>query len=110
MSTSFCGKVSYGLYVYQGLTIPLANKWLPAREHGILFLSAVIAATLGISWLSFRFLESPFLKLKRLSAYDRPGNDGVRRPTQENLSLVSNRVSSSNWNNSDPKVERGIAP
>lgn len=61
----FCGKVGYGLYVYQGLLIPLLRLWMPPAKYGPFFLVTVFLVTLAVSWVSFKFFESPFLRLKR---------------------------------------------
>jgi peptidoglycan/LPS O-acetylase OafA/YrhL len=68
----FCGKVSYGLYIYQGITLPLVGRWIPPGRHGPIFLIVLIVLTLLISWLSFRFIESWFLSLKRFFDSERP--------------------------------------
>jgi len=65
------GKISYGIYVYHilftGFYHAAGRFLLPHGGHNAqLFLTLVIAAcgTLAISWISFRYFESPFLRLK----------------------------------------------
>ena len=59
------GKVSYGLYLLHMMTFPIVKlvgrRWsLPVGVQIV----AVVLATIGLSELSFRFFETPFLKLK----------------------------------------------
>jgi peptidoglycan/LPS O-acetylase OafA/YrhL len=62
----FLGRISYGMYVFHdivhGPLNSLANWLLP----GSLWLTSVLAlaGTILLAWLSFRFLESPFLNMK----------------------------------------------
>ena len=75
------GGISYGVYIYHAMVRPLAVDWserLVGHSHnlqlGVQFLIAA-ALTLAAAWLSFRYFESPFLRLKnRISAshYARP--------------------------------------
>ena len=65
------GKYTYGLYVYHTLVIGLMIKvWEKAGWAWDGFLSALLFGliafflSLGISYLSYRFFELPFLKLK----------------------------------------------
>jgi peptidoglycan/LPS O-acetylase OafA/YrhL len=61
------GKISYGAYIFH--VIPLhfyryvGELLMPAHGKGVGCLLA-LAATLLLAWLSFRFYESPFLRLK----------------------------------------------
>ena len=59
------GKISYGLYVYHPLCYAVVARWVPVATHGLLALAAGVAATFVVSWLSFTFFESPFLRLKQ---------------------------------------------
>jgi len=38
---------------------------LPPGKYGLFFVVTVFLVTLAVSWISFQFLESPFLRLKR---------------------------------------------
>lgn len=70
----FFGKISYGFYVFHWPVFFLLNapltKYLYAEQHLQLGYARVIAAlcstllALGISWLSYRYFESYFLKRK----------------------------------------------
>jgi peptidoglycan/LPS O-acetylase OafA/YrhL len=75
----YLGKISYGLYVFHMLAIDLAWRALAPQAHseivnlgsmwrmGIRFLSIqslAISLTVCLAMLSYRFLESPFLRLK----------------------------------------------
>ena len=62
------GKRSYGLYVFHLLTLSLVREWLlpgqtsNAGKMGTVVLAFV--ADVGLSWLSYRWLETPFLRFK----------------------------------------------
>ena len=63
------GQVSYGFYVFHDLPHGLyrhAAQQLSHTNHGVNAVTGAIAfvATLGLSLLSFRYYETPFLKLK----------------------------------------------
>ncbi len=62
------GKISYGLYVFHGLATQIAVGLLD-QWHGLIFLagSTLLALLLvkGLATLSYDYLETPFLKLKR---------------------------------------------
>lgn len=65
----FIGKISYGIYVIHPLIIILFSKLyinlnMDLTLKYIMVYSTVIATTIFIAWLSFRFFETPFLKLK----------------------------------------------
>ena len=74
----FFGKYSYGIYVFHysigGLIGAPVRSFVDDATHvkalGVL-LSAVIAgaASVAVAWLSYRFYESPFLRLKRFFRY-----------------------------------------
>jgi peptidoglycan/LPS O-acetylase OafA/YrhL len=69
------GRISYGMYLLHAAvaSIIVGRALSPGREH-IAFLFPILGAliSIGLAWLSFRFIESPFLKLKR-SLAPRPG-------------------------------------
>lgn len=69
------GKVSYGLYVYHGITIhldhglyrPLLAELLPAQAASLarpLGLALGVATLVAMTWVSWTFLERPLLSLK----------------------------------------------
>ncbi len=61
------GRLTYGMYFYHNLFFPdFAAHSVWARSHHVLFLVPVfaLAATYIVATLSFRLLESPFLRLK----------------------------------------------
>jgi peptidoglycan/LPS O-acetylase OafA/YrhL len=65
----FLGRISFGIYVYNGLTIPLLAFLIRPLALGstaktILIYVAVPAVTVLLAYLSYRFYESPFIRLK----------------------------------------------
>ncbi|MGP0018334.1 MAG: acyltransferase family protein [Candidatus Sulfotelmatobacter sp.] len=71
----YLGKISYGLYVFHMLALYLADKLVGgyARNWGkfILYWWLGLAMTLLMASLSYRFYESPFLRLKERFAFVR---------------------------------------
>ncbi len=83
----FIGKISYGVYLYhnfiplywkgfihmldqRSLKVPFVNIWIPAGYENMFLLTQSALLLLLISYLSYRFIESPILKLKsRFSAH-----------------------------------------
>lgn len=66
---NFIGNISYGIYIIHPLIIFLLSMVfkgivMPTGIKYILVFASVIASTLITAYASFRFLESPFLKLK----------------------------------------------
>jgi len=63
----YLGKISYGLYVFHALSMHLVRS-APLKWHlqtpGFEFV-VILAITLAMADLSYRFLEKPFLRLKR---------------------------------------------
>ena len=66
------GEISFGMYIYHVLLLPLFNstaRHLTHNSTGIVYLTArfliALFGTILISWISFRFYERPFLRLKR---------------------------------------------
>jgi len=58
----FLGRVSYGMYCINWITLVLAIRlvnWHPAHY------AVGFALTIGVAWLSYRYFEQPFLRLKR---------------------------------------------
>lgn len=66
---NFLGKVSYGIYVIHPILIFLLRDFLKEvtsnvyLNYGIVF-GVIITLTIFISYLSYHYLESPFLRLK----------------------------------------------
>jgi len=62
------GRRSYGLYLLHAVPLFLfAGQLLPRLQlhHlGILFIPVALFYTFSAAWLSYRYLESPFLRLK----------------------------------------------
>jgi peptidoglycan/LPS O-acetylase OafA/YrhL len=71
---NFLGKISYGIYMYHMMCIGIAFAIVRALTgnvvvQNILLYILSIALTVLVSWLSFDYFESIFLKLKpRLQA------------------------------------------
>jgi peptidoglycan/LPS O-acetylase OafA/YrhL len=69
----YLGRISYGLYVFHGISLAIARAILPL--HHASFAQAMIQVMLAflftavLASLSYRFLEAPFLKLKDRFAY-----------------------------------------
>lgn len=62
------GRISFGLYVYHPLVIAVCATWfagshLSGAVHYLLVYGSVILLTVGVAALSYRFFESPFLRL-----------------------------------------------
>jgi peptidoglycan/LPS O-acetylase OafA/YrhL len=76
----FFGKYSYGLYIFHSV-LPifldqplhrLFSAWIRDPELVLILISLVIlASSIAVSVLSFRFFEMPFLRLKRYFEYRR---------------------------------------
>lgn len=67
----FLGKISFGIYVYHILVIFLLQRAFAGPLAGLSYIlqlavifAAVITATIVIAYFSYRYFESPFLKLK----------------------------------------------
>ncbi len=63
----FGGKISYGIYMWHGPIVTMVLKLLVMAGfyNKIVAYPIIIGLTILIAWLSFRFLETPFLKLKQ---------------------------------------------
>lgn len=65
----YLGKISYGLYVFHQLALYLAAHLLGRYQHTVGALAlrwwVGLAMTFSLSALSYRFYESPFLRLKQ---------------------------------------------
>ena len=74
----WCGRYSFGLYVWHPIIATLllhsrsalVSAGQPAAAV-LLVTGATVALTLGWAWLSFHYFEQPFLALKRFFAADR---------------------------------------
>lgn len=69
----FLGKISFGLYMYHFLivtaVIHLTSPLLPLSERtgwlaNVLFYGLSFGLSIGISYLSYRFFETPFIRMK----------------------------------------------
>jgi len=63
----YLGKISYGLYVFHVLCLDLTNRWMGvAGQPAYLLLKILVAlgSTGVLAALSYRFIESPFIRLK----------------------------------------------
>jgi peptidoglycan/LPS O-acetylase OafA/YrhL len=78
-SLRFFGKYSYGLYVLHLLFLADLLRFFraeialvtPSKLIGVAIAGlAVLVLSTAAAWLSFRFYEAPFLRLKRYFAYD----------------------------------------
>jgi peptidoglycan/LPS O-acetylase OafA/YrhL len=71
-SLRYLGKISYGLYVYHMLGVWIADRLLnfgsSLLRGGARFVLA-LGITVLLSAISYRFLEAPFLRLKRQFTY-----------------------------------------
>jgi peptidoglycan/LPS O-acetylase OafA/YrhL len=71
-SLLYLGKISYGLYVYHALGNVLSNMLSPVHNSFIqlaLRPAAALAITMLLASISYAFLETPFLKLKKRFAH-----------------------------------------
>ena len=71
---AYLGVISYGMYIYHMLALHVMRGGFARagwRINTILFYLAVVIATTVVAGLSFRWLESPLLKLKDRFASDR---------------------------------------
>ena len=59
----YLGRISYGLYVFHTTGIFLTEQYLRSLRHAERMVVA-LAFTVAVAALSYRFLETPFLRLK----------------------------------------------
>jgi peptidoglycan/LPS O-acetylase OafA/YrhL len=57
---AFMGRISYSAYLYHLLVLVVLLKYAPALPAALAF-PLFLAATIALSWLSWRFIEQPFL-------------------------------------------------
>jgi peptidoglycan/LPS O-acetylase OafA/YrhL len=60
----YLGRISFGLYVFHGMTMLVGRQFIAPWFHGGLWLIPTFALTVAVAALSYEFLEKPFLKLK----------------------------------------------
>jgi peptidoglycan/LPS O-acetylase OafA/YrhL len=60
----YLGKISFGLYVYHLLSIQLAQLILPGGRW-LGWSALALGLTIALAALSYRFIETPFLRLKQ---------------------------------------------
>jgi len=68
----YLGKISYGLYVYHLLGFWIAERLFENVRgplHGIVCVVGSLSFTVALAAASYRFLESPFLELKKRFTY-----------------------------------------
>jgi peptidoglycan/LPS O-acetylase OafA/YrhL len=64
------GEWTYGIYLFHCIVIFyleaifIQNNWISSTYHFLSFIFLVISISIGLSYLSFRWFESPFLRLK----------------------------------------------
>ena len=69
----YIGTISYGIYLYH-MPVPFVYRALAARfmpsavPSPWVFLPVCFAITIGLAALSYKYIEMPFLKLKRYFA------------------------------------------
>jgi peptidoglycan/LPS O-acetylase OafA/YrhL len=72
------GRISYGFYIYNQLPLRLLTEFKRDHLRGALMSSLIFPIAFAFSYvtalLSFHFVESPFLKLKKLLAPTDPGS------------------------------------
>lgn len=68
---NYLGKISYGVYMYHFMIIPLVLHFLRVNLHSssegltnLLIYTIIIGLTIIVSGLSYRFIELPFINLK----------------------------------------------
>jgi peptidoglycan/LPS O-acetylase OafA/YrhL len=64
----YLGRISYGLYVFHVFALMVADRLLERLpfQHAHLFLKLLISLslTIALAFLSYRYFETPFLRLK----------------------------------------------
>lgn len=62
---AFVGKISYSVFLYHLLLLTLWARYIPAEGSWLAF-PVYFILVLVVAWLSWRFVESPFLKKPKL--------------------------------------------
>lgn len=62
---TYLGRISYGLYVFHGFALFVAQRFLAPHLRGGGWVLGAFLLTIMLASLSYKFLETPFLKLKR---------------------------------------------
>lgn len=89
----YLGRISYGLYVFHLLALALMYRvFTPLLPNGISFEGRIIFAfllTVLLAAASYRWLERPFLKLKKRFTYtaSAPDVEGVKQQEREVLEV-----------------------
>jgi peptidoglycan/LPS O-acetylase OafA/YrhL len=69
----YLGRISYGLYVFHGLSFAVILTIIPLHHPSLaqflMQIGTILLLTVLLASLSYRFLESPFLRLKDRFAY-----------------------------------------
>lgn len=60
----YLGRISYGLYVFHGMSLLIGRHFIASHMHGGTWLVATFALTVCLAAASYEYLEKPFLKLK----------------------------------------------
>jgi peptidoglycan/LPS O-acetylase OafA/YrhL len=65
----FLGKISYGLYAYHLIVLDVLSRVWPdtTNTHPVRLMKHLLAflTTVALAWLSYKYLEKPFLRLKK---------------------------------------------
>jgi peptidoglycan/LPS O-acetylase OafA/YrhL len=66
----YLGRISYGLYVFHvlawGITLHFLQHQVPGGYGAVILMSAIaLGLTVLLASLSYRFFESPFLRMKK---------------------------------------------
>jgi peptidoglycan/LPS O-acetylase OafA/YrhL len=84
------GKYSYGIYVWHFPLQRILLGWynapeaVPSRTVGdaLIFITAGLAGSVLLGWISYRLIERPFLRLKRFFAYAKACSIEPRTPAE----------------------------